>query len=83
MKILETYRRCEYCDRQLLDVSPPTREQYAASMIEIRDGSVLLPREIKGANACRLAGVYCTPACLFAHILALSREAEVAPQEGT
>jgi len=71
----EMYRRCEFCDKKLLDVSPPTREQYAQSMIQIEDGSVLLPRETNGTNARYFDGVYCGPACLFAHISALVAEA--------
>lgn len=74
MKKSETYRRCEHCNQMLLDVNPPTREQYDSSMIHIENGSLLLPREVKGSNARSLDGVYCGPECLAAHIRDLLAE---------
>ena len=84
MKREVTYRPCEFCDRKLLSVSPPTREQYANSMIEIQTGTVLLPRETNHTNAHSIDGLYCGPRCLFAHISALvAKASKEAPHDAS
>ncbi|MHB8844458.1 MAG: hypothetical protein ACYC7L_06870 [Nitrospirota bacterium] len=42
MKKTQTFKYCEFCDKALLDVSPPTPEQYEQGMITVREGSVAL-----------------------------------------
>jgi hypothetical protein len=77
MKKPETYRRCEYCDKLILDVSPIAAAQYEAGMAEIR-GTLLLPKAIVARNkkcknettnhAAVLDGMYCSVDCLINRI---------------
>lgn len=80
MKPSQTFRYCEQCNAALEEQSPPTREQYESSMIQIGDGTVLLPiklvkkRTKKGhakSHSESLSGVYCGPKCFKARLDAL------------
>ena len=82
MKPERTFRFCEWCNKELLAVSPPTDEQYENSMIEIEKGSILIPKatvaKVKKrlgyeSHSTGLSGFYCGPACLIAKVNAVLR----------
>jgi DNA-directed RNA polymerase subunit RPC12/RpoP len=77
MKKEENYVRCEHCDKQILRVSPPTKEQYERGQIHMMYGSLLLPEQVvrnrtrpgnSGSHCTDLSGYYCDKHCLIAHI---------------
>ncbi len=81
MKSREMYHRCEWCDALIREVSPPTKEQYNASMISIDEGTLLIPdavverleqecakQHVSVSHAASIAGHYCGPSCLIAKI---------------
>ena len=80
MKASQTFRYCEQCNAALEEQSPPTLEQYEASMIHVESGTVLLPLKLvkkrtkKGhaeSHSESLSGVYCGPKCFKARLDAL------------
>ena len=74
MKKTQTLKYCEFCDKALLDVSPPTTEQYEQGMITIREGSVCLNELVsakRGGHAAYFEGTYCNLGCLMSQILKL------------
>jgi hypothetical protein len=77
MKEKYTVTNCEYCGKQISLKSPPSDEQYENAQIYIQDGGLLLPKAVVKRNHKRgvtedhsksLAGYYCKPVCLSAHI---------------
>jgi hypothetical protein len=80
MKPSLTFRYCEHCNAALEEQSPPSRDQYEQSMIQVADGTVLLPLKLvkkrtkKGhaeSHSESLNGVYCGPKCFKARLDAL------------
>ena len=80
MKRAETYLRCENCDAMILEISPPTKEQYKQGLIELgmrgdicSGGSVLLDVKDKPnksvAHSADLRGAFCDWRCLLEYIL--------------
>jgi len=71
MKPIESYRRCEFCDKRISACSPPSNESYENAEIHIGEGSILLPeRFVKDNNnhTADISGYYCNQKCLAAMI---------------
>jgi hypothetical protein len=72
MKETQTFKYCEFCDKALLDVSPPTDEQYDQGMITVQEGRICLGEELskkRGGHVAYFDGVFCNHVCLMSHIL--------------
>lgn len=78
MKSKKTFHYCEYCNRPIEDVSPPSKKQYEQGVVRIGDYSdVLLSKELVKKNHrkgysdshCKsLEGYYCNYLCLHEHL---------------
>ena len=77
MKKQETYRRCEGCDKMLLDATPPKKEYYEEGQIHIGSGTILLPAKVAKRNkkkgfsishADNLDGYYCNLKCFIRRV---------------
>ncbi len=78
MKLTRRVTNCEYCDKQLGFISPPSEAQYEQGLIYIEKGSIVLlskaivewnhKAEISDDHAENLDGYYCDWHCLVGRI---------------
>lgn len=76
MKKTQTFKYCEFCDNALLDVNPPTNEQYEQGMITILGGNICFGEALSEKRKSHVGyfdGTYCNHVCLISKILELLR----------
>jgi hypothetical protein len=75
MKPVESYRRCEDCDKPIS--AETTVEYYEKGIIDIKDGVLYLPQDVVKKNhkehipdshIVDISGIYCDPSCLINHV---------------